>query len=309
MATRTDRTDLLTPVGRLVAGSLYKAQTTDAEGRPLVIKSGPQAGQPRVDFFFALAIPKGQEQHWSQTPWGQKIWAAGHAAFPQGQGNAPTFAWKVTDGDSQVPNSLGKKPCDREGYKGNWVLAFSSGFAPKIYNADGSQQLLEENAVKLGYYVQVFGSVSGNGSLQQPGVFLNHGMVALSAYGPEIVVGPDAAAVGFGGGALPAGASAVPVSAPFNPAPPAGSPVPAVGAPYVPTPAAAVTPPAMTPAVVAAATVVPPIVPNPAILQPPPPPAAPARVMLPAAQGATYEAMVAAGWTDALLIQHGMMQA
>ena len=38
------------------------------------------------------------------------------------------------------------------------------------------------------------------------------------------------------------------------------------------------------------------------------PPAAPVRVMLPPAQGATYEAMIAAGWNDALLIQHGMMQ-
>lgn len=284
------RVDLLTPVGRLVAGSLYKAQTTDAEGRPLVVKSGQQAGQPRVDFFFALAVPKGPEPHWNQTVWGQKIWAAGQTAFPNGQCNAPTFAWKVTDGDSQIPNRAGRKPCDREGYPRHWVLAFSSGFPPKIYNADGTQQILDPEAVKLGYYVQVYGSVTGNDSLQQPGVFLNHGMVALSAYGPEIVVGPDAAAVGFGGQPLPAGASAAPVSAPFNPAP--ATPAPAApGVPYAAAAAAA------------------PIVPNPAILQPPPPPAAPARVMLPAANGATYEAMVAAGWTDALLVQHGMMRA
>ena len=40
---------------------------------------------------------------------------------------------------------------------------------------------------------------------------------------------------------------------------------------------------------------------------PAPPPAAPVRQMTPAAQGATYEQMIAAGWTDELLIQHGMM--
>lgn len=299
------RVDLLTPVGRLVAGSLYKPQTTDAEGRPLVVKNGPQAGQPRVDFYFALAIPKGPEQHWNQTPWGQKIWSTGMQAFPGGQCNAPSFAWKVADGDSQIPNRKGHKPCDREGYPRHWVLSFSSGFQPKIYNADGTQAITEPEAVKLGYYVQVFGSVAGNDSLQQPGVFLNHGMVALSAYGPEIVVGPDAAAVGFGGQPLPAGASTAPVSAPFNPAPA----TPAPGAPGAPYAAAAA---GMVPSgtgYAAPAAVAAPIVPNPAILQPPPPPAAPARVMLPAANGATYEAMVAAGWTDALLIQHGMMQA
>jgi hypothetical protein len=31
--------------------------------------------------------------------------------------------------------------------------------------------------------------------------------------------------------------------------------------------------------------------------------------MLPAAQGASYEQMIGAGWTDDLLIQHGMMAA
>jgi len=30
--------------------------------------------------------------------------------------------------------------------------------------------------------------------------------------------------------------------------------------------------------------------------------------MLPPAQGASYEAMIAAGWTDATLREHGMMQ-
>jgi hypothetical protein len=39
---------------------------------------------------------------------------------------------------------------------------------------------------------------------------------------------------------------------------------------------------------------------------PPPPPAAPVRVMTATAQG-PYEGYIAAGWTDALLIQHGYM--
>ena len=38
----SNRTDLLTPVGRLVQGSLYEAQTTDAEKRPLTYKTWPQ---------------------------------------------------------------------------------------------------------------------------------------------------------------------------------------------------------------------------------------------------------------------------
>lgn len=57
---------------------------------------------------------------------------------------------------------------------------------------------------------------------------------------------------------------------------------------------------------------------GPPVTAAPPPPAAPAApaapvataptyIMTPAAKGATREAMLAAGWTDDLLIQHGMM--
>ena len=278
------RTNFTTPVGRMVMGSLYTPQTTDAEGKPLVVKSGPNAGQPKVQYFFALAIPKTGEQHWSQTPWGAAIWKTGHEAFPQGQADAPTFAWKIVDGDSAVPNTSGKKPCDREGYRGNWVLSFSSGFAPKIYNKDGTAVIPEPGAVKLGYFIQVNGDVDGNGSALKPGVFLNHSMVALSAYGPEISIGPDASTAGFGTAPLPPGAMATP---PASFAPPSANPALAVAPPV----------PAMIP-------------PNPAFLAVPPAPVAPpapAHVMLPAAGGASYEQMIAAGWTDALLVANGMM--
>lgn len=329
----TQKQFILTPVGRLVAGSLYKAQTTDSEGRQLQVKNGPQAGQPRSDWFFAIAIPKQGEQHWSQTPWGKTIWETGHSAFPQGQGQSPTFAWKIVDGDSTVPNSVGKRPCDREGYPGCWVLHWSSGFAPKIYNSNGTQQITEPDAVKLGYYIQVHGSVDGNGSSQKPGIYLNHSMVALAAYGPEIIVGPDAAAVGFGQGvALPPGASATPPAGSFNPAPP----MPAAGAPVAPAalpalPAGAVSSPALP--VMPSALPQVPVQPHPAFLQVPGSPASPAAVPQPAmsmptvptipaptaapvapvhqmtakANGASYEQMIGAGWNDDLLRQHGMM--
>lgn len=280
------RENFTTPVGRLVMGSLYKPQTTDAEGKPLTVKSGPNAGQAKVSYFFAVAIPKNPgEQHFSQTPWGQTIWRVGHTAFPQAA-QSPSFAWKVVDGDSAVKNTKGVAPNTREGYPGNWVISFSSGFAPKIYNKDGTQAIVEPDAVKLGYFVQVNADVDGNGSQQKPGVYINHSMVALSAYGPEIAVGRDPSEAGFGAAPLPAGAMAAPPVA-FSPAPPpaAPAPTPAV-APFQPPP-------------------------NPAFLAIPPVPAAPVAQagprMTPKSRGATYEQMIAEGWTDALLIQHGHM--
>ena len=286
--------NLTMPVGRLVQGSLYKGSSTNLEGQPLVVKSGPNAGQSRGDYFFAVAIPKGGEPHWNQTPWGRQIYDLGVRAWPAGQTGAPTFAWKITDGDSTVPNKKGRRPCDREGHPGHWVVGFSSGYVPKIYNRDGTAPIQEPDAVKLGYYVQVACNVAGNGNAINPGIYINHNMVALSGYGPEIIVGPDAASVGFGQAPLPPGASAIPVGA--MPAPADQAPAPAYQAP------------APAPIVVQ---------PNPAFLQaaPSPPPAPPALptprsahgTLTAKAAGATYDQLLAVGWTDATLSQHGML--
>lgn len=327
------------PTGRVVGGNLYKPRTVDAEGRPLVYKSGPDIGKPREDWFFAVAFPKVAGQHWASTDWGAKIWEVGHA-FQAAAGQNPRFAWKVQDGDSTVPNQNGKRNCDREGYPGNWIVSFSSSYAPRIFNRDGSSPITDADAVKPGYFVQVFAEAKANGSQQQPGVFINHRMVALQGYGPEIVFGPDASAVGFGQGALPAGASAVPVgalAAPPAPGVPGAPPAPpAAGVavpPTTPVPGATVAPPAPPSpgAGVASAPSAPPappaapavyVQPNPGILTggvpgatvpgaPPAPPAAPAVAtgpqMTAAAGGMTYEQYRGAGWSDEQLRAQGLM--
>lgn len=311
-----------TPPGRMVNGNLYTPQTKDADGKPLLVKSGPNMGQPTQKFYCAIAIPKVPGAHWATYPrdpkrpemesWGEAIWKAGCEAFgPTAQ--SPAFAWKVSDGDSVIPNKKGRKPVDNEGWPGHWVLHCSGSFAPKCYNSDGSAVLVEKDAIKPGYYIQIAGNVGGNASAQNPGVFVNPSMVSLQAFGAEIISGPDASAVGFGGAALPAGASATPVgnfnAAPPPPMPPAGHPV--IATP--PYPGTVVAPPPQVP-----------VTPNPAFLATPPaypvPPAAPVApfppaapvppagpVMLPAAGGHTYAALIGIGWTDASLRAAGMM--
>lgn len=317
----SQRVNITSPVGRIVMGSLYDPSTTDPEGKPLVVKTGPNAGQPRVNYFFALAIPKGAESHWAHTPWGQQIWAVGNQAFPNAA-QSPAFAWKIEDGDSQIPNKKGRKPCDNEGWRGHWILKFSGGFAPKVYQQEGAGfvQAMQKDFVKPGYFVEVAFSVEGNGSQSQPGVYLNHSMVCFRAYGQEIVFGPDVASAGFGQAALPTGASVTPPpssipmpQAPTMPGTPVGLPqipgaVPAPLAPAgsVPTPSVPV-PGAPAPI---------PVVPNPQFVQVPPPvpqapvaPAAPVRQMTAAAQGIPYESYIAQGWNDAMLVQNGLMMA
>jgi hypothetical protein len=292
--------DVQFPIGRILMGSLYKANDKDADGKPRIVKTGANAGQATQQFFFAVGIPK-TKAHWAHESWGGEIWAIGNAAFPSIAQN-PAFAWKIVDGDSQIPNKKGVKPADREGYPGNWVVSFASSFAPKVVNSDGSQYLLEPDYVNPGDFVEVHATVDGNGSTQNPGVYINHNIVSFQGYGQRIVTsGVDPTTLGFGKGPKPAGMSAVPLHS----AAPAPAPLPAVA----PLPAAP-PPPALpgAPVPVPAAPLA--LAPVPSILTPPaplPPPVTPARQMTAKAQGHTYESLIAQGWTDATLVSNGLM--
>lgn len=303
---------IVTPPGRLVQGNLYELKNTDAQGRPLTIKNGPNAGQVREDCFFAVAVPKTAGIDWKQEAWAQPMVQAAQEGFPQGQWQAPTFAFKVVDGDSQMVDQGGKKPCDKEGFAGNWILRLNSGYLPKILNADGTQELAEKDMVKTGDYVQVLADVKSNGNVQKPGVYLNHKAVAFIGYGERIVYEADYSGVGFGTGVVPAGASQVPPAGNFSaqaaipavPGVPASMPAAPVAAPVAPAPMAV---PAPNPAILAAPAPVAPAVP--AVPAAPAPVAVMAKVMTDKAGGLTYDQMKSQGWTDELLVQHGYMGA
>lgn len=268
-------------VVRIVQGDVYKPSTTDMKGNPLVYKTGPDAGRPRVDYFLKVASPKSAETHWAQTPWGQKVWNAG-AQFWNGNTN---LFWKIEDGDDSKPNieRKGKKNCDNEGWKGNWIIKLGSSFAPKLVHQVGSEfpVLTEEGFIKCGDYVEVYFEVKSNNDSTKPGLLYNPAAICFRAHGDGIYSGVDVAEAGFGQAPMPANAK-------------------------VQTFEASVTAPAPIPAI--------PVIPN---LQfgsvPTPPPPAPvvpvpaAKQMTPAANGITYEAYKASGWTDEMLVSNGLM--
>lgn len=292
--------DILTPVGRLVMGSLYTPNTKDMQGKPMTYEDG----SPKVEYWIHLAVQKGGEQHWSQTPWGQIIHRVGSQSFPNGQFNLPTFSWKVEDGDSTIPNNNGNKPCDNEGYKAHWILKFKTGYAPVLVNMDATPFLLPEGSINCGDYIQVFGFVADNKAKanQVPGVALRFTHVAFAAYGERIHTKVDPKSIGFGG-ALPAGAKTSPTPmvqgfAPVTPATvPPGATLPhntfttPVVMPSVPQPQAAPIPAPVAPQPAPA--------PYTAILKP--------KQMTALANGIPYEEFLKQNWTDELLIAHGYM--
>jgi len=314
-----DRVSITSPVGRLVAGSLYKGNDKDFDGNPLVDKDG----KPYLEYYFALAIPKTKAAWWEED-WGKVILNVGATAFAASY-QRRDFSWKITDGDSTDPgkSKTQTRPCDREGYAGHWVLNLRSGFAPKTSHIVNNEAvpLNEEGAIKNGFWVQVMFYVKGNDNQNNPGVYLNHAMVCLRGYGKEINYGPDLKEAGFGGGTLPQGASTIPLasSVPFAAT---GATVPSAAALPASIPAPSV------PAAPAASPSPIPVLPNPGFLQMPPPPsnlpsgapspvagaippppatASPSSPRYRMTQGGTREEWLAKGWTDAQLIQGGYM--
>lgn len=299
------------PPGRIVQGDLYEPQTEDQQGNKLKVKSGPNQGQDRVDYFFAYAIPKAGEPAWWHTAWGGKIYGLARAAWPtlfDAQGNClhPNFSWKVLDGDDTRPNpdAQMRRNCDREGWAGHWIVRLSSGYATRIFTEAG-EPLLQPGLVKRGFWVEAIASVKSNGNTSKPGMYINHQYVAYRAPGKEIISGPDPRTLGFGKAPLPPGVTAAPIGATANlpaaagvpgvpgvpPAMPAapGFPPPPAAVPGVPGavpgafPPVAFAPPAAPPA---AAPMPPPAVavaPHPGFLAPPVPGAAPALPTAPAA--------------------------
>lgn len=293
----TLNTPFTAPIGRLVQGDAFRPSEKDQSGALRTVKTGPNAGQPNPQFFIAVAYPKTpgaatiDAEIATGSPVGQHlaaIKAEAARAFPHlfvnGVCSHPQFSFKVRDGDGV--DQAGKKWSDREGYAGHWVVSYTRGAsigAPGVYREASPGTFVETRECKAGWFIQVNGNVTGNNNAQRPGVYVNLGMICVRAEGPEIIQtgGPSAAeAFGGAGAALPPGAA--PLSAP---------------APVLPTPAA---PAAPAPA---------PVAPPPAPAAPPPAPAAPVRTMLPAANGVTYEAYIAAGWTDEQLVAAGMMAA
>ncbi len=197
--------DIMTPTwGRLVGGSTIKPQTKDAEGRPMVYKSGPNEGQPRQVFYIPVAINKGDAELTAKTDDKgniikpgilDEIQAAARDGFPNlfdanGVCTYNDFAFKVTDGDSTVKSKKGRAPCENEGYPGHWILNFSSDTQPQCYH---NGRPCDPGDIKPGDYIKVAGSVCENGSTSNPGVFLNHDAIQLIRHGEEIKFKPDAA--------------------------------------------------------------------------------------------------------------------
>lgn len=231
--------ELLLPPMRLVQGSLYKANDTDwVTKKPRVYPHGHQkAGQPKIDYYFAGAIEKlPGEQAWWNTSWGTQILAFANQVWAQGQTQMPSFAWKIEDGDSMIPNRNNRKNGETEGMPGHWIVGCGTVIAPKVWRAEGGRwvEWTQVDAVLPGDCVQVQLGVASNENAQNPGIYLNPDLIVFRGYGPRISKGFDAnnskLLTPGGQQALPAWVTSMPAGGPAMPSTAGAAP----GTPFAP---------------------------------------------------------------------------
>lgn len=309
------------PTGRIVQGDPWEGNVKNQDGTPRVVKAGPNIGKPSPQWFIAVAFAK-TDPAWPafHQIFKNEAATAWPTIFPQGPNGPPAmaFSMKIVDGDDQTGTldpTTGRinRPCDKEGFPGHWVVKFSSGFAPKVYEEvpAGSGSFLEvtdKNRLKRGYYVRVAGGTQSNDNPQKPGLYVNLNMIQIVAQGVEIVSGPDAASAfgGAGPAALPVGATPLqPAVGGFTPPAPAAALAPTPAPAYPVAPVATPAPPSNPAAPYAGYMQAPPAAPA----APAPAPAPTGPMLTPAGQaafpGGSYEGFLAAGWTDAALRQAG----
>ena len=236
--------------GRIVMGHPVKRQTmTDDKGNKLFNDDGTT----KTQHFFVLAVPKGAEQDWKQTEWGQKVLQVASNGYRNGEVNRPDFSWKVEDGDSQIPNKKGRKNCDTEGHPGHWIIKCTTQLhCPCFpYNKYSPfDAITDENAVKCGDYYMISIECADNTNkgapAKTPGVYMNPKASVFIRSGVEIVGAGSVDAQQLFGGVVIEGAEQPMMSAPQS------QPLQAQHAPVAqaaPTPQASATPaPSVQPA-------------------------------------------------------------
>ena len=193
--------EILTPVGRIVQGILFKGNTTNQKGQLLTDKSG----NPREEFYLNLALPKTEA---STQEFINQLQQIAIQEFPNQEYNKPDFNWKIIDGDTRS---------DKVGFAGHMIVKFKTGFMVPVYKSNGTgfTQLVSADQVKVGDWVRIKANV--NKCPDPAGLYMNHQMIEHVGYGEAITNAPAPGSVFTQPAVLPQGVSQTPVGAAVAP--------------------------------------------------------------------------------------------
>jgi hypothetical protein len=204
---------LISPVGRIIWGSVSELNTRDITGKPepdvekhaytfglAIRKDDPGVGS-LLQAFYQQAVA-GYPNNQMMTNRIAQEWQSGFAGV--------AFRFKVKDGDRPLQRT--GKPDDNA--RGCWVISCKTKIPIKCANAQNVE--IDPKTVERGYFVDVALSIAVNEKTDNTaGLYVNPMVVRLLAFGEKIMGGisiEDAFAGHAAPTQLPPGASATPVA-------------------------------------------------------------------------------------------------
>lgn len=212
MTTKLDGLQL--PGGRLVMGSLTEKGTKDQKGLPI-----PPEKQR---YFFGIAVPKtapGVNDLINQL-WTLAATDYGNVPLVMVQINqglaAPSFSWKIADGDVQTYDDKGQLRALLDHQKGCFVFKFGTNYPVSACDENGIDIGLDK--IKVGDYVDLlFNSQINNNMDGTAGIYLNPTHIRRLGFGDAIASGMSASKAFAGRAAtVPVGATQMPVGMPMG---------------------------------------------------------------------------------------------
>ena len=201
-------TDFVSPVGRLIYGSVFKGNDKGYQNRPNDVD--PSTGLPQLKWAFGLAVEKANPE---LPAFMALLQGSMREAWPTFQGNMSdpsVFKAKIVDGDTPALAS-------KAGYAGCIIFKIESKFLPTVFSPDGQRVITNPDEVKRGFFIQVAGSYTTNGDPTRSGMKMWGSKVLFKFAGEEIKgTGGDPSCFENTGGYRPAGAidASTPASAP-----------------------------------------------------------------------------------------------
>ena len=204
---------LISPVGRIIWGSVSELNTRDITGKPepdvekhaytfgLAIRKDDPGVGPLLQAFYQQALAGYPNNQMMANRIAQE-WQSGFAGV--------AFRFKVKDGDRPLQRT--GKPDDNA--RGCWVISCKTKIPIKCANAQNVE--IDPKTVERGYFVDVALSIAVNEKTDNTaGLYVNPMVVRLLAFGEKIMGGisiEDAFAGHAAPTQLPPGASATPVA-------------------------------------------------------------------------------------------------
>lgn len=213
-------TDLYSGTGRYVMGDMSKKGEKDMDGKPIAPED--------QEYFFGVAVPKTDQNIgnlWSTlNGLAQQHYGQHHGIMQQIQQgmNAPSFSWKVEDGDvAKIDSATGQSKKIPEYIAGHWILKFKTKYEFGACDMDQATRVLTEidrAQIKRGDYIDVKFTAMPNGRLDHnAGIILYPNSVMRVGVG-DAISGAVSASTAFADRA----ASAAPMGAPVGSLPQAG---------------------------------------------------------------------------------------